>query len=178
MVRHGAYKGRTRGCARVSPPRTFRSGRPPAQSPPLRPRSAPARPPRVTPAPTPIRRRGSPITASQAFVLETTSKRVSAGVEAVARAPGLVLATEFLGGHTGGQGQSQGHGAKQPCELHPSPSHSPGSPLVRLLSHRYALAGFDTMPGNAWHERFGPPAVNPPCGAGPSAPRAAETPRS
>src|SRR5215469_15514170 len=78
------------------PPRIFRSERPPSQNPPLR----PIRPPCPAPvAPTPIRsRRRSPITPRQAFLLETTSEGVSAGVEAVLHTRRLVVTAEFLGG--------------------------------------------------------------------------------
>ena len=96
----------------------------------------PVRPPAPAPpgTPTPIRgRRRSPITPRQAFLLEATSKGVSGGVKAVARTRRLVLATEFLGRDTRGQGQGQ-------CAHYQCERSSATPPLASVsLNARYEL---------------------------------------
>jgi hypothetical protein len=126
-----------------SPPMMFRSERAPGQNLSSRPIRSPApAPPRT---PTPIRtRRRCPVTPRQAFLLETTSKGVSAGVKAIADACGLILATEFFRGNARGQGQS----ANRPCQPRDALCHE-GPLSWSIRAHGRPQTG-DTVPPKRW----------------------------
>jgi hypothetical protein len=77
--------------------------------------------------PAPIRRIRSQSPPRQAFLLETTSKRIGTSVKTLAHARRLILAADFFRRDTGGQNQR----AKTVSEPQGAPSHQRGPLRVR-----------------------------------------------